>query len=343
MELIDRYVHHVGRRLPQRTHADVEQELRSLLLDALEERTGRKTEFTEDEQIAVLEEFGPPERMAAKYRPRPKYLIGPKVYDLYLIVLFAIGIAGAVAAIVVAAVSILGADSDGVNTWDVLLRVWTIFVNIALSGIGSSTLVFALLERLIPDEGLNLDEDKDWNPRDLEPVEPRDEIKRAGLIVEIAFLALLLIGFTVFRDRLVTGAYYDGAWHWGPSFLSAAFFTVYLPLLGVRWSLTIILNLVLLRQGRWQFGTRIADLVFHGLDIFILNRLLTGPSVLNPAAFQAILSGTEITDTLLRQANNGLKIGFLAILIVTVIEIVTRIYRLIRDRSAVMAVPVKTR
>ena len=61
MELIDRYVHQVGRRLPERTRADVKQELRSLLIDALEEHTGRSENFTEEEQVAVLEEFGPPE------------------------------------------------------------------------------------------------------------------------------------------------------------------------------------------------------------------------------------------------------------------------------------------
>ncbi len=342
MELIDRYVYHVGRRLPQRTRADVEQELHSLLIDALEERAGQKAEFTQEEQIAVLEEFGPPEQMAEKYRPQPKYLIGPKVYDLYLIVLFAIGVAALVATLAVAAVSILGAGPEGVNLLKLLAQSWTIFINIVLNGLGMATLVFVILERVIPDEGIQLSEDKEWNPRDMPEIEARDEVKRGGLIVEIAFLLLLLIGLGAFGDRLTAGAYYDGVWHSGPRLFSEMFFSTYLPLFGVRWSLTIVLNLVLIRQGRWQFGTRIADLVFHGLDIFIVSWLLTGPSVLNPAAFQTVLPGAE-ANSLLRLADNGLKIGFLIALIVTIIEVIRQVYRLIRDRSATVALPVKAR
>ena len=64
MRLFDRYVHQVGRRLSRQMRADIEAELRSLLIDSLEGRTGRPTEgeiaCSEDEQAAILQEFGPP-------------------------------------------------------------------------------------------------------------------------------------------------------------------------------------------------------------------------------------------------------------------------------------------
>ena len=337
MELIDRYVYQVGRRLPQRTRADVEQELRSLLIDALEERTGRSAEFAEEEQIAVLEEFGPPEQMADKYRPQPRYVIGPKVFDLYLLVVAVVAGAGLLAAIITTIVSMLGPDSEA-SVFELLLRTGTIFVNVALSGIGSTTLIFALLERAVPDEGIELDEQEKWNPRDLPVVETRDEIKRAGLIVEIAFLCLLLVAFLAFGNR-IGGAYYDGAWHWTPPFLSTAFFSIYLPLFVVRWGLSVVLDLVLLRQGRWQLGTRIADLLFHCLDIYILSRLLTGPSIINAQALQSMLAAApQAADVLNKLFDNGLKIGFLIALIVTIIEVLSRVYRLVRNQLAVRAV-----
>ncbi|HNT76817.1 MAG TPA: hypothetical protein PKH77_17545 [Anaerolineae bacterium] len=329
MELINRYVYQVGRRLPQRTRADVEQELRSLLLDALEERTGRAAEFTEDEQVAVLAEFGPPEKMADKYRPQPHYVIGPKVFDLYLLVVSVIAGAGLLVGVITTAVSLLA--SDEVSVLELLLRAVTIFMNIALSGVGSATLTFALLERLIPDEEFKLDDDKPWNPRDLPAVEVRDEIKRANLIAEIAFMALLIMGLLAFGER-ISGVYYDGTWHATPTFLSATFFSVYLPLCVARWGLTILLNLALLRQGRWQLGTRIADLLFHGLDIYILGRLLSGPSVVNVDALRvAFINAPEVTDIMTRLLDSGLKIGFLIALIVTLVEVATRVYWLIRD------------
>ncbi len=332
MELINRYVYQVGRRLPQRTRADVEQELRSLLLDALEERTGRAAEFTEDEQVAVLAEFGPPEQMADKYRPQPHYVIGPKVFDLYLLVVSVIAGAGLLVGVITTAVSLLA--SDEVSVLELLLRAATIFMNIALSGVGSATLTFALLERLIPDEEFKLDDDEPWNPRDLPIVEARDEIKRTNLIAEIAILVLLIMGLLAFGERL-GGVYYDGTWHATPTFLSAAFFSMYLPLCVARWGLTILLNLVLLRQGRWQLGTRIADLLFHGLDIYILGRLLTGPSVVNAEALRVAFTNVpEVTKIMGQLLDGGLKIGFLGALIVTLVEVATRVYRLIRDYQA---------
>lgn len=334
MELINRYVYQVGRRLPESKRADVEQELRSLLMDALEERTGRaagaEAAFTEEERVAVLEEFGPPEQMADKYRPQARYVIGPKLYDLYRLIVTVVAGAGLLIAVVSTAATAIAPDANA-SVLSLLLQGWTTFINVLLSGIGSTTLIFAVLERVIPEEEFTVGEDKPWNPRDLPVVEPRDEIKRAGLIVEIAFLALLIAALAAFGDR-IGGAYYDGTWHWTPSFFSADFFSFYMPLFIVRWVLTILLDVVLLRQGRWQLGTRITDLLFHCLDIYILGWLLRGPSIVNPEALRVGLAAApEGAETLIRLLGNGLQIGFLVALIVVIIDVLYKVYRLIRD------------
>ena len=84
---IDRYVAQVGRSLPQSKRADIEKEIRSLLEDMLDDRS--KTEGREaDEEmtLAVLKEMGEPEKVAAGYLPE-KYLIGPRLYPLFTLVL----------------------------------------------------------------------------------------------------------------------------------------------------------------------------------------------------------------------------------------------------------------
>ncbi|HSQ18530.1 MAG TPA: hypothetical protein VLM83_12575, partial [Anaerolineales bacterium] len=76
MELVTRYVSEVGRQLPEKTRADLEKEIRSLIEAALDDRaqkTGRPVD--EDMIVEVLKEFGPPEKMAASYLPE-RYLIG---------------------------------------------------------------------------------------------------------------------------------------------------------------------------------------------------------------------------------------------------------------------------
>ena len=117
------------------------------------------------------------------------------------------------------------------------------------------------------------------------------EVKPAGLIAQIAFIFLLLVVFTIFPDRIIFGAYYDQGWHVIPSILSPAFFSIYLPLMEIRWGLTIVLNLVLLRQMRWQLGTSLAALFLEIFDIYILIRLVSGPSIINLHHWENLIPG----------------------------------------------------
>jgi hypothetical protein len=342
MKLFDRYVHQVGRRLPKRLRAGVKAELHSLLLDTLKERVGRpagdETAFSEDEQAAVLQEFGPPAQMAARYQPRPLYLIGPKVFNLYFIVVAAVAGAGLLASIISTAVSAFNAAPGTVDALGLLVRGTTIFFSAAISGIGSTTLVFAVLERVIPEDRLKLDDEKEWDPHDLANSTERNQIRPASLIVQIAFLALLLIAFIVFPDRIGTGAYYDRGWHIIPFALSPAFFSLYLPLMEAQWVLTIVLNLILLRQGRWQLGTRIASLPLEGLDIYILVRLIAGPSILSANVLdqmRVIMPSIPIPPV-----TSTLKLAFLIALIVIVVETAIKVYRLVRSQSTATLSPI---
>jgi hypothetical protein len=250
------------------------------------------------------------------------------MYNLYLIVVAAVAGAGLLASVVSTAVGRLYAGPVGMEMLELLGLGLMRFFNIAISGIGSATLVFAVLERVIPDGEFELDDEEEWSPHDLPVIEERSEIKPAGLIVQIGLLALLLIAFIAFPDRIGTGVYYDDGWQIAPSILSPSFFSLYLPLIEIRWGLTIILNLILLRQGRWQLGTRIADLLLHGFDVFILVRLLLGPSILSTKALTAMLPvGAPIPPVA-----SALNLAFLVAVIVIVIETAVKIRRTWQSR-----------
>ena len=114
LELFDRYVREVGRRLPKKQRADVGAELHSLLLDALQDRLAEQeaeAEATEEDQVPILQELGPPAKMAAQYAPPNRYLIGPRFYDMYLIVAAAVAGAITLAHLVLLVVALWG----GVN------------------------------------------------------------------------------------------------------------------------------------------------------------------------------------------------------------------------------------
>lgn len=83
-DILDRYVHQVGRFLPPAERDDIEKELRSLLLDQLDDRLGDAPSAAE--VAAVLREFGEPRQIAASYR-RAQYLVGPGLYPYLMAVL----------------------------------------------------------------------------------------------------------------------------------------------------------------------------------------------------------------------------------------------------------------
>ena len=79
--IIDRYLYDVTRRLPENMRDDVEQELRANIEDMLPDNP------TEEEIENVLESLGAPSKLAAKYRPNPRYLISPALFEEYISVL----------------------------------------------------------------------------------------------------------------------------------------------------------------------------------------------------------------------------------------------------------------
>ena len=81
MEIIDRYVYAVVKRLPESTRQDVERELRANIQDMLPD------DHSEADVRAVLAKLGNPYRLAEEYRETKRYLIGPSVYDSYITVL----------------------------------------------------------------------------------------------------------------------------------------------------------------------------------------------------------------------------------------------------------------
>jgi hypothetical protein len=336
-KLFDRYVHQVGRRLPKKQRADVETELHSLLMDALQDRTGEEMDqdALEAAQVAILEEFGPPAKVAAEYAPPHRYLIGPRVFNLYLIV--AATVAGGLSLvflIILPIVTMLGEPAPLSALTSYLIGMIDDYLNAVLAGLGSVTVTFAILERVLPESALDTKDDETWNPRDLPEIEDTDRthVQIGGLIVEIGLTVIALIVFNFFPQWIGIGFVTSiddmpARWYAIP-LLAPVFFTTYLPLLNTFWILQIALNIVLLRQSRWQLVTRLIDVVLTAFSAFILYRLITGPTFLT---FEAITieSLRELLDSFLPIL---VKIGLTFGLIVTIVETAKKLYRTLRDQ-----------
>jgi hypothetical protein len=279
--LIDRYIAELGKHLPLKNRADIQKEIRSTLEDMLEERKrAAGTEADEAMVISLLKEYGSPEDAAASYLPE-RSLVGPQMYPIFSLVAW---IALSVLGIVLLVTLSLGSFSAGQTPLEVLKTIGAILLKVAgalVSAFGSIVITFAILER-IPGmrkefQQEKLDESKSWNPRSLPEVEEVEKFSLAGLTAEIVFTGIALLVFNFFPEWVGFGFLENNRWSFLP-LLSDAFFR-YLPYINVLWLAQIALNLVLLRQGRWQTFTRWLRIVLQALGIVLAAVMLAGPDL----------------------------------------------------------------
>jgi hypothetical protein len=260
MELIDRYVYEVGRYLPRKNRGDIQIELRSLLSDSLDARV--EGEAGEEDVVALLKEFGTPAKVAASYRPESQYLVGPELFPIFRTV---VGIAVLVLVVVHA---VLFGVSLFTNP-DLLkaLNVLSGFMGNALSVLGAIVAVFYVLQYF----DIHLAKpSQEWDPRELPIVDTKNEINRAGTILNIALtfliLAVLLL-FPTYIGILVTP---------GTPILTDPVITNHLALIVAALLAGLGVNIVLLWRGRWQTGTRLAKIAANLFSIMVITILISG-------------------------------------------------------------------
>lgn len=258
MELIDRYVAEVGRHLPHKQRTDIEAELRSSLVDNLEARTSEQP--SQKDVINLLQEYGPPKKMAASYWPEGQYLIGPSLYPLFRMV---VGIALLV--VVIVQLVLLGVA--------LLFRPDSLpvrgfvddFVPTIVSVFGWIVIAFALMQRFGMHPQIEADE---WDPSDLPPVEDAEPFSPAGTVIEI-IIGLVLVMLLYMLPEQLPALFPPRV----QLFISPILLR-YLPLLLISILLGIGLNVVLLWRGKWEIGTRLTKIALNLFGISILALLI---------------------------------------------------------------------
>ncbi len=271
-EWIDRYVNEVGRRLPPNQRADVEREIRSLIedemagrLDALETAGAARLD-KEATALAVLQQFGSPAEMAARYYA-PRYLIGPTMFPVFRIV-FSIVLAVTLFANLLGLAVAAGTGTAGPLA-DTLLNL---FASVA-QALGMLTLVFIALERL----GVGAEarpRTQVWDPTSLPPVKDPQRISIAETVAEIAFTTVALILANFYLNSGTGALLYNGEWQAIPLFSPE--FLQYIPWLTAIWSADILVNIVLLVRGRWEPATRVAAIVTAAAAGVLFYRMIAG-------------------------------------------------------------------
>jgi hypothetical protein len=282
MNLIERYTAEVGKHLPRKMRADIETEIRSTLEDMLEERSQQAGRPANDEMVKdLLKEYGAPDKVAATYLPE-RYLIGPKLFPIFTLVL----------KIVFSVLTVLALVGFGIRfgTGEITLLAFGTqlgksaleYLGGMISAFGNIVFIFAILQWALPASEFE-DEEKgqEWDPATLTKEPEPDEVKIWEPIWAIFFTATALLIFNFYPQmvRFTPGMNNlgSGTVVFIPA-LAEIFFTRYLPWINILWVLAIVLNIILMRKGCWNMLTRWFNIALKAAGIILAVAVLTGPS-----------------------------------------------------------------
>ena len=320
MNLIDRYLNEVGRHLPRKNRSDILAELRSLLMDTLESRVAG--EPAEEDLVALLKEYGAPQKVAASYAEHGQYLIGPMLYPLFRMIA-GIVLAAVIGAQLLAFTLAVWFAEIPLNPWDSLAGILTSIP----ATLGMLVIVFSILQRYNVRPDLH---EEAWDPRTLPQIEMQEPVSRGERIFGIAAGSVLLAVLAVFPDRI--GIYI----HPGGEFFSNPVIVQYLGWIALSLLAGICLNIYLLWQERWTGFSRAAALVVNIISIVVLALLLQGHNAwLAERGVTGFLSSLlvfadDVTSNWQLFGMQAFRLAFGVALIVTIVDTVFMSVRLIR-------------
>lgn len=330
MNLIDRYLHEVGKYLPGKNREDILAEIRSHLSDTLDERV--QGEASEQDVINLLKETGSPRKLAASYPGGQQYLIGPDQYPFFRMVV----------GIVLAAV--IGAQllAIGVNSvlGEEVVPYWESFAGVLTSipaAIGAVVIVFMILRRF----GVNPDlEDGEWDPRTLPEVNEEEQIKKGERIFGITIGSIFLALLAAFPEKIGIYLFPGGTFYPNPVIAQN------IGLIALSLLASIGMDIYLLWQGRWTLASRIARIAVNLLSIGVLIVLLEGHTTWLSAHgstgfFQSIEKlSVDVAGNFELVGMEAFRLAFGVALVVTIIETCLMLYRLVRRSLVKTEVPV---
>ena len=284
MNLIELYIQEVTRRLPEKNRKDIALELRSTIEDML------PSNYSEDDVRSVLEKLGDPVTLAGNYQDRPRHLIGPRYFDVYLTLLkMILPIAAVISLITMLAEYFIGYSGDQTVIESILSLLGKGIARIIGVGIQTFfwlTVVFAIIERM--DKGKDSEPLaaclKKWTPDDLKNIPKIPKQKAISKIEVFGRLMWTAIWSTLyFYANQLVGVYQGG--NNGIEFVTPAFnqnvLLQYWPIVVLVIGLEIALALYKLTARQWTKNVAICHSVVEVLGTLVFIVILVHPHLLN--------------------------------------------------------------
>jgi len=335
MNLIDRYVAQVGKHLPAKTREDIEKELKSTLEDMLEDRAqklGRPAD--EAMELELLKEYGAPDKVADTYHST-QYLIGPRMYPMFLFVLKIVFTVLSSLAVVGLVVALGKVGFSGREFAQTLMQTIGGYIGGAITAFGNIVIVFAILERVLPDSEIQgLKTSEEWDPATLLKEQEPNMVKRGELIAEIIFTFAAVVLLNFYPQIIGISFPVDGEWFSVPMF-SDAFFR-FLPWINLTLLAEIILDIYLIRKNNWSPITRMAKVIVEAASLAITIAIFLTPGIIGFTAesFAGSPLSAETAQTLTTVFHAMFPVILIIIMIIQGIEVAKAVFRLLKHRPS---------
>lgn len=322
MELIDRYIHAVTHRLPVDIQADVSDELRSVIDEALEEKGSRSKKAIKE----VLTELGNPAILATQYSGTPQFIVGPRFYPIYLQVLkMVLGIGLPIVVAISIIVQLTGVPTSPI---EFILGAIGIIIGAAVQMLFWTTLVFFIVERSGASD-TELRKNSGWTPDMLPTSTTKREIPISDGIADIVWYSLITV--LPFIAQHLVGAHENGV---VTPFFDSNVWTVGGPVLVVLGLLGVAKSILKLKLGQWTKSLAIFNTIYAITFSAVLVYAAVAISLVNPALLELLDThiATSNLDEITSAVNWTIGISVAIFVGIYVYDAMNSLYRAYRQQ-----------
>lgn len=268
MNYVDRYIYAVVKYLPEKDRTEISEELRANIFDML----GNDT--SEENIIRILEEMGSPFKLALSYMGSEHYIIGPKVYHLYLEVLKIVAIAAVIIGIITFTLELItevGGIASVAEIIGVIVSGFTTIFSVLIGFVFWVTVIFVIIERTDSADEVLHSIEKPFKVSNLKeiPNMARKKISKFEMVVTMVMTIVFIYIFVYRNDLIAVYTQNDTIRIFNGDVIAGYKFIILFS-----GGLSILVSILKLIYGRWNellgISTAVDSLVNLGVTVLVL-------------------------------------------------------------------------
>ena len=321
MNYVDRYIYAVVKYLPEKDRAEISEELRANISDMLGD------DPSEENIVKILEEMGSPFKLALSYMSSEHYIIGPKVYHLYLEVLKIVAVAAVIIGIITFTLELITEVGDIASLGGIIgiiVSGFTTIFSVLVGLIFWVTVIFVIIERTDSTDEVLTSIEKPFKVSNLKEIPDvgRKKISKIEMVITLVMTIVFLYIFVYRNDLIAIYTQNDTIRIFNGDIIARYKFIIL-----ISGGLSILVSILKLIYGRWNELLGILTAVDSLVNLGVTVLVLSNRDLLNRSFMVFLEEVIEKTGTQAVLDIDLLRNGIIAVIcIVTLFEIGAGLY-----------------